>query len=137
MNISDINVTNIQNNELRKFGITVAGIFLLIGLYQSYMINSSAIWPWICCATILLPSMIYPGSLKLFYKFWTILGFALGWVNSKIILGIIFIFLLTPISLIMKLIGKDTLKLKINKNINTYREEKSDEPCKVNFRRTY
>ena len=51
------------------------------------------------------------------------LGFILGWVNSRIILGLVFIIVLLPIALIMRVIGYDPLKIKVNEE-KTYRENR-------------
>ena len=59
------------------------------------------------------------------YKFWMKLGLILGWVNSKIILGIVFIIVLLPISFVMRLIGYDPLRIK-RKGEKTYREKRKD-----------
>ena len=53
------------------------------------------------------------------------LGHALGWINSHIILGLVFIFVLQPIAYIMRLIGYDPLRTK-RKQEETYRENRKD-----------
>ena len=53
------------------------------------------------------------------------LGIALGWVNSRIILGLVFIIVLLPISFVMRLIGHDPLRTK-QKGEKTYREKRKD-----------
>ena len=59
------------------------------------------------------------------YKAWMALGLALGWVNSRIILGFVFFLVLQPIALIMKFAGHDPLKIK-KSNERSYRENKSN-----------
>ena len=56
-----------------------------------------------------------------FYKFWMWIGLVLGKVNSYLIMGIIFVIILQPIAIVMKLIGYKPLK-KISKNLFTYKE---------------
>ena len=53
------------------------------------------------------------------------LGYILGFINSRLILGIVFIFMVQPISLIMKIFGYDPLRLKTN-NQKSYRENKKN-----------
>ena len=57
------------------------------------------------------------------YQYWMRLGHALGWINSRIILGLVFLLVLQPISIFMRILGYDPLKLKWLKN-KTYRELK-------------
>ena len=79
-----------------------------------------------CLFGILKPEFLfYP------YKAWMKLGNILGWINSKLILGIIFIFVLEPISLIMKITGYDPLRLKKSNKIS-FREDKSNHKIDLN-----
>ena len=53
------------------------------------------------------------------------LGYILGWVNSKIILGLVYLLVLLPIALIMKIFGYDPLKEKKNNQLS-FRENIED-----------
>ena len=53
-----------------------------------------------------------PSILSYPYKLWMRLGYILGWVNSRIILGLVFLIVLQPIALIMRFLGHDPLKIK-------------------------
>ena len=53
------------------------------------------------------------------------LGLTLGWINSRIILGLVFIIVLLPISVVMRLIGYDPLRTKL-KELKTYRENRKN-----------
>ena len=50
------------------------------------------------------------------------LGHALGWINSRIILGLVFIIVVQPIAFIMNLFGYDPLR-KIKNAEDSYREK--------------
>ena len=62
------------------------------------------------------------------------LGHALGWINSHIILGLVFLIVLQPIALIMRVFGYDPLRRKQGEN-NSYREKKEDQ--KVDLTRIF
>ena len=62
------------------------------------------------------------------------LGHVLGWVNSRIVLGLVFLFVLQPIAFIMKLFGYDPLRKKKGKE-NTYREIRSNH--KIDLRKIF
>ena len=51
-------------------------------------------------------------------------GFCLGWINSRLILGLVFILVLQPIALVMRLLAYDPLRLK-KREVKSYREIKS------------
>ena len=55
-----------------------------------------------------------------------VLGHSLGWINSRIVLGLIFLVVLQPIALIMKVVGYDPLREKKTKK-DSYREKRSDQ----------
>ncbi|MEK7851087.1 MAG: SxtJ family membrane protein [Deltaproteobacteria bacterium] len=57
--------------------------------------------------------------LKTLYKSWMKFAHALGWVNTRIILTVIYLLIFTPVALIFKVIGKDPMERKIEK-INSY-----------------
>ena len=64
---------------------------------------------------------VAPHFLKFPYKLWMRIGHVLGWINSRIILGLVFIIILQPIALIMRAKGYDPLRKKKG-NMSSYRE---------------
>ena len=64
---------------------------------------------------------VKPNLLFLIYELWIRLGNLLGWINSRLVLGIVFIFVLLPISFFMRILGYDPLRLK-RRGKKTYRE---------------
>ena len=73
---------------------------------------------------ILLLGIFDNSKLKYPYFIWMRLGYCLGWINSRIILGIVFFIILLPISLIMKIFGYDPIRLKKKKE-NSYKIAKT------------
>ena len=73
----------------------------------------------------LLFGIASPRLLYYPYKFWMKLGLILGWFNSRIILGLVFMVVLLPISFTMRLIGYDPLRIKLTRE-KTYRENRKD-----------
>ncbi|MFI4937116.1 MAG: SxtJ family membrane protein [Candidatus Berkiellales bacterium] len=61
--------------------------------------------------------------LKMIYDLWMKLGHVLGWINTRIILGIIFFTLITPMGVMMRIFKKEILQLKINKLAPSYRKK--------------
>ena len=57
-----------------------------------------------------------------------IVGHALGWVNTRIILGIVFYGLLTPMGLAMRLFGKDSMQRQFVQEAHTYRVMRNPRP---------
>jgi hypothetical protein len=65
-------------------------------------------------------AFIAPGLLKPIYIFWMRLAFVLSWINTRLILSIIFYLIFTPVGLGMRLFGVDLLDRKIEKNKDSY-----------------
>ena len=117
----------ISNKQLREFGLLIGfGFPLLIGWFipalTGHGFREWTLWVGFIGLIIGLTS---PRLLYYPYKFWMKLGVALGWVNSRIILGLVFIIILLPISVIMRFIGYDPLRTKL-KEVKTYREKRKD-----------
>ena len=117
----------LSKRQLKEFGLLVGlGFPIVIGwIIPLFGGHSFRTWTlWVGCPLLVL-GLLAPNTLFYPYKVWMKIGLALGWINSRIILGIIFLFVLEPISLFMKLIGYDPLRLKKG-NRETYRENKKD-----------
>ena len=116
-----------SKKELREFGILIGfGIPFFVGwLIPKALGHGFREWTlWIGLSALIL-GLIAPKLLKYPYKWWMTLGHVLGWFNSHIILGIVFIIVLQPIALIMRCLGYDPLRKK-QSNQETYREKKVD-----------
>ena len=117
----------ISKKELREFGLLIGfGFPIMIGwLLPSLFGHQFRLWTlWIGVPGLLI-GFTAPRLLHYPYKGWMLLGHVLGWINSHIILGVVFIFVLQPIAYIMRLTGYDPLKTK-RKVGKTYREVRKD-----------
>ena len=123
------------NKELRDFGILI-GIFfpLFIGwLIPLCYGHSFKTWTILISLPSVLIGTLSPKTLFYPYKGWMKLGNFLGLINSHIILGLVFIFVLIPISLIMNLFNYDPLRKRKNKKLNeSYREPKKNHMINLN-----
>ena len=117
----------ISKKQLREFALLIGfGFPILIGwLLPSLFGHEFRTWTlWIGVPGLLI-GLIAPRLLHYPYKGWMLLGHVLGWINSHIILGLVFIFVLQPIAYIMRLTGYDPLRTK-RKGEKTYREVRKD-----------
>jgi len=124
-------MTMIQDiQQLRKFGIILAAGFVgIFGTLAPYL-SQHAIpwWPWCLGALLLFLSFIKPLWLHYIYQPWMKLGSVLGWINTRIILGIIFFALITPLGLIMRLCAKDKMQRTYDKTLLSYRKKITPQP---------
>lgn len=109
-------------SELRKFGFILGFAFLGITVYTAF--KHKLIPELGAVAVILLAlTLMYPKALVLVKWFWDKVGLVLGTVNTYILLFLIYVLIMTPIGLIMRLLGKDALKLKPQKSQLSYWEQ--------------
>jgi hypothetical protein len=115
--------------QLRSFGLLVGGIFALIGLWPLIWRGEDLrLWAMIATAVLVLPAVVYPMSLKLIYRGWMAVGEALGWINTRIILSIIFYGVFTPVAMVMRMRGKDPMRRGWDPNRESYREIREPRP---------
>ena len=115
--------------DLRQFGLLVGGVFTVIGLWPAVFRGESLRW-WgmvLGCLLIVLGALV-PQSLKQVHGGWMKVGHVLGAINTKIILGIIYYLLITPMGLVMRLMGKDPMHRALTQDVDSYRVVRAPRP---------
>ena len=125
---------DIKIGSNRSFGIVFFVVFLIISIYPMLNTENIRIWSLIISFIFLVLGLLNSKLLNPLNKIWFKFGLLLGKIISPIIMGVIFFFVVTPIALLMKLLQKDLLNLKFNKN-KTYWIEKSGP--KSNFKNQF
>ena len=120
-----MNTKDIKISSNKSFGIVFAVVFSLIALWPLLKGNEIRLWSLIISLIFLILGFMNSKILTPLNKLWFKLGIFLGNFIAPIIMGIIFFFVVTPTGIIMKLLGKDLIKLKKN-NENSYWIEKKD-----------
>ena len=121
---------NIKIGSNRSFGIVFFIVFLLIAIYPLINNEGLRIWSIIIAIFFLILGLINSKVLTPFNKLWFKFGLLLGKIISPIIMGVVFFLVVTPIAFIMRIIGKDLLNLKFNKN-KSYWIEKTGPKSKM------
>ena len=98
----------------RKFGFFFTAIFLLASSYSYYVDSELMVYILSAiCGVFLIITIINADVLLPLNKLWMRFGVLLGMIVSPIVLGVIFGILFTPIALIMRIFGRDELRLKL------------------------
>ena len=120
----------IEIGSNRSFGVVFFIVFFLISIYP--LVNNGSVYYWslfLSLAFLILgllnSKLLYPLNF-IWFKF----GILLGRVVSPIIMGVIFFLVVTPTSILLKIFGKDVLKLKYN-NSKTYWLDKNEPKSKM------
>ena len=116
---------NVSNKQLRDFGLLIGfGFPLIIGWFIPYVTGHNfRIWSLLVGLLGLFFGLVKPKLLLYPYKTWMKLGFILGWLNSRLILGIVYLLVLLPIAFFMRIFGYDPLRKKQSEK-KSYRESK-------------
>jgi hypothetical protein len=117
-------VTPHDVKQSRKFGYTVAGALLVLSLFNIFTKHKHNWWGAFSVAIILLQfALTKPALLNPLRLIWDKIGHVLGIINTYILLTVFYFLILTPLGLIMRLFGKDILKIKWVRNKDTYWED--------------
>ena len=132
--ISRIKITK---EEIRKFGIVIGIILLIIGVILLWKRN--IYYPMLMITGIFLlgGGLSIPIILKPIYIIWMIFATIMGWLMTRFILSLLFYGLITPISLIARLMGKKFIYLRWDKINNSYWNYRSNKVQNVDYEKQY
>ena len=120
-----MNAVTIETNkiELRKFGLLTGGLLAgLFGLILPYIFGRHyVLWPWIIGGVLVIWALVLPAYLAPVYKYWMRVAHILGWINTRIILSIVFYLVITPIGLLARLFTRDPMARKLDRSATSYR----------------
>lgn len=116
-------IPKLDRKGLRDFGLLMGGIIAVIfGLLFPFLFKHHfSIIPWLIALSFGGLALISPNALEPIYQVWMKIGRAIGWVESRIILGLIFLVMVIPMGLIMRLIRRDTMARKFVFQVPSYR----------------
>jgi hypothetical protein len=108
--------------QLRDFGLLVGGIFGAIGLWPLlWRQQSPRLWALTLFVVLVLPALVAPRVLAPAYRAWMKLAEVLAWVNTRIVLGVVFYGVVTPIGLVMRALGRDPMRRQFDRAGDSYR----------------
>lgn len=103
-----VEIPELDSAGLRRFGLTTAGIVIgLFGLVLPLLTGHPyPTWPWIVSSLLAGWALVAPASLDIIYQPWMKVGAVLGWINTRIILGIVFVLIIVPLGKLLRLINE-------------------------------
>lgn len=112
-----------STKALREFACTMAAALVIIFcLLLPWIFNRTIpTWPIFIAAILLLQAITYPPSLIPVQKTWGRVGAILGWINTRIILGVVFFTLVTTIGYLQRKRGKLNYIIGFDSKITTYK----------------
>ena len=109
-----------EGSSDRAFGLVFASVFLLIAVWPLLHGRMPRWWALGVAAVFVLVALVYPAPLAGLNRLWMKLGVLLGKVVGPIALGVVFYGVVTPVGAMMRLTGKDPLRLKLDPGADSY-----------------
>lgn len=127
---------NPSRKELRQFGFLCLAFFGAIAAYNYYRSGLSLGVELLAGAAIVggVLGAVAPQLLKWIFVGWIIAVFPIGWTISHLLLGFIYYFILTPIGLLLRLMGKDPMNRALDREAKSYWSPHEQAPVSRYFR---
>ena len=122
-----------DRKTLREFGLLIGIVLPVVfgWLLPSLKGHALPLWPFVIGIPALVLGLVAPRALALPYRGWMALGHALGWMNGHLILGAVFVLVLQPIALLIRLSGHDPLQRRTHGG-SSYRQARHQRSIKLN-----
>ena len=117
----------IEQPSEKSFGVVFSIVFLIVSLYP-LLIHSKGlrIWALVVSIIFVLLAFLAPKILVLPNKLWFKFGILLGSIIAPIVMAFVYFSTVLPTGLIMRLLGKDLLKQKLDKKAKSYWIKRSE-----------
>ena len=123
-----------KKNTNRSFGILFFIVFSIISIWPILSGGELRLWSFILAIIFLIMGITKSRFLTPLNIAWIKFGELLGIIISPLIMGLVYFLVVLPMGILMRVLGKDLLRLKFNKNIETYWNKKE---AKTNFNKQF
>jgi hypothetical protein len=96
----------------RSFGLTVGGVLFVWALIRIWRGHAASPIVLVVAGVLILAALVMPSSLRVPNALWMRLAHVLGAINTRILLGVLFFLIITPLGLFLRVSGRDWLRLK-------------------------
>jgi cytochrome b subunit of formate dehydrogenase len=117
-----------DKKELRKFGLTVGAVLLIISGFLFWKQRAAFTYFAVSGGALIVFGLLAPTALKPLFRVWMSFAVIMGFIMTRVILTVIYFFLFTPIALVLKLLGKDLLEERWDKTATSYWIKRKPEP---------
>ncbi|MDD2752088.1 MAG: SxtJ family membrane protein [Candidatus Omnitrophica bacterium] len=129
---------NLDKKALRNFGVTMGVAFSIITGLVFWKHRISPLPFGLIALVFFFFATIIPEVLRPIYIAWMKFAFILSWINTRLILILLFYLVFFPVAMVLRLSGKDHLELKIDKDKMTYWHKKEPSPSgNLHFKRQF
>ena len=129
----------VTSTELRHFGMLFSLILVaLFGVTLPWLFDARwPVWPWSVGGVMMTLALAWPRGLAPIYRIWMRFGLIAGFVNTRIIMFLLYYGVFAPVALLMRIAGRDALaRSAYNEKMSSYRVNSTRRP-KDHFERPY
>jgi predicted membrane metal-binding protein len=110
----------VKGGSDRSFGLVFAAFFAIIGLWPLVRHGEIRLWSLALAVAFLAVALAAPRLLALPNRLWIRFGLLLSRIVNPVIMGLVFFLAVTPTAAILKLTGKDPLRLRLDREAKSY-----------------
>ena len=123
--------------QARKSTLVVAGAFALLSGWQLYRGHSTSTLVFVAAAAVLLVCAAITPAALFFNKWWMALAGVLGYINSRILLSLLFFLVMTPVGLFARLVGYDPLTRRKGNEASYWRARAKTRQQRADFEHSF
>ncbi len=114
-----------SRHDLKTFGLIMAGAVLVffVGVPVLLLGRGPAWWPFAVSAVLALLGLAAPMALRRPYQAWMRFGWVMNAIMTRLILGLVFYVMITPMGIVRRLLGSDPMHRRFDPEAQTYRVE--------------
>jgi len=123
-------IPDLDRKNLREFGLTTgAAVVVIFGLFFPWIFELDwPVWPWVIAAPLWLLALFHPLWLRWIYRAWMRFGLLASRVMTPLVLGIVFFVMISPMAMVRRLMGKDSMQRALDPNQKSYRVQSTKTP---------
>ncbi len=109
--------------ELRQFGITTGAIVVAVfaGFFPWFLERPIPAWPMVIGGVLIVWGLVLPASLGPVYRGWMKFGMVMSKITTPLLMTLIFVLVIVPVALILRLLKKDPMRRKLDADAPSYR----------------
>ncbi|MBU2881391.1 hypothetical protein KO525_09430 [Psychrosphaera sp. B3R10] len=122
-------------NELKSFALTMSWAFpVIFGAFLPWLFSYNwQLWPFAISVVLMSLYLVKPSFIYYPFKFWSVIGGVMGWINTRIILSLSFYILIAPLGVVLRYFGKLQYKSKMPTNATSNYVKPEAESSKNNL----
>ena len=133
-----VKLSEVTNAQARKSALVVGSVLLLFAAWYFYRgkLTVVTVLAFISVALALM-AVLLPALARRFHVLWMMLARGLGFINSHILLTLVFCLLFVPYNLVSRLFGRDPLNRRRKKRQSYWAQRKTTRQTKEQFERLF